>query len=101
MTQKRSRRQGESSGGIPRRKIPKAQTFATVQEVLLAELKTYGQGTIELVHNKCEFEKRAGHLIGIAVNALAKQRRIVRLDLQHSKRQQAHGRFVSLWRRND
>ena len=98
MTRKRPRRQGESSGGIPRRKIPKAHTFATVQEVLLAELKIHGQGTIELVHHKCEFEKCAGHLIGIAVNALAKQKRIVRLNLQHSNRQQAHGRFVSLWR---
>ncbi|HQX50641.1 MAG TPA: hypothetical protein PLY87_16750 [Planctomycetaceae bacterium] len=101
MAKKRPRRQGESSGGIPRRKIPKAQTFATVQEVLLAELKTHGKGTIELVHNKCEFEKCAGHLIGIAVNALSKEKRIVRLDLQPTKRQQAHGRFVSLWRLNE
>ena len=78
--------------------IPKAQTYATVQEVLLAELKIHGKGTIELVHKKCEFEKCAGHLIGIAVNVLAQQKRILRPDLQHSNRQQAHGRIVSLWR---
>lgn len=101
MAKKRQGRQGDSAGGNPRRKIPKAQTYAVVQEVLLSELKIHGQGTIELVHSKCEFEKSAGQLIGIAVNSLAKSERIVRVDLRHSKRQQAHGRFVSVWRLAD
>ena len=103
MTDKPIRRNGngESSGGNPPRKIAKSQTVPVVQSVLLSELKKAGQGTIELVHAKCVFEKEAGHLIGIAVNALARSKHILRVDLRHSLRRQAHGRFVSVWRLAD
>ena len=100
MAKKRGKDQSDSGGGQdpPKRKVPKTETVRVVQEVLLAELKLHQEGTIELVHKKCEVRKEAGHLIGIAVNALSRAGKIVRVDLRHSRRWQAHGRFVSVWR---
>ena len=100
MAKKRGKGKSDSSDDEdpPRRRVPKSQTIRVVQEVLLSELRLHGEGTIELVHKKCVFEKGAGHLIGIAVNVLAQSGKIVRVDLRHSNRSQAHGRFVSVWR---
>ncbi|MBL8815484.1 MAG: hypothetical protein JNL58_05610 [Planctomyces sp.] len=92
------KRNAVSSDDSNKRKVSKSDTIRVVQEVLLEELKKHGEGTIELVHRRCMFPKDAGHLIGIAVNGLAKAGHIVRVDLRHSKRSQAHGRFVSVWR---
>lgn len=100
MTKERRKGKSKCSDGEDpsKRKVPKGQTIRVVQEVLLAELRLHGEGTIELVHKRCVFEKGAGHLIGIAVNVLAQAGKIVRVDLRHSNRWQAHGRFVSVWR---
>jgi hypothetical protein len=100
MAKRRRKEQAESSGerSPPLKSIPRAATVRVVQQVLLAELRIHKQGTIELVHRKCLFEKDAGHLIGIAVNALARAGKIIRVELRHSQRRQAHGRFVSVWR---
>lgn len=98
MAKKLTKKQAASSDDGDKRKVSKWETIRVVQEVLVQELKKHGEGTIELVHRKCLFPKEAGHLIGIAVNALAKAEVIVRVDLRHSKRWQAHGRFVSVWR---
>ena len=100
MAKKLRKEQSDPSGdgNPPKRTVSKAETVHVVQEVLLSELKLHGEGTIELVHKKCLFPKEAGHLIGIAVNALCRAQKIVRVDLRHSQRWQAHGRFVSVWR---
>lgn len=100
MAKKLRKEQSDSSdeSNPPKREVSKAETVRVVQEVMLYELKLHGEGTIEMVHKKCLFPKEAGHLIGIAVNALCRAKKIVRVDLRHSKRWQAHGRFVSVWR---
>lgn len=77
MAKKWRKEQSDPSGdgNPPKRKISKAEAVGVVQEVLLSELKLHGEGTIELVHKKCDFPKEAGHLIGIAVNALCRAKK--------------------------
>jgi len=98
MAKKRSRRQGESSGGMPRRKVTKTETYHAVQAEFLQILKQRDSGTVDLIHDRLDIPADAKPRIGRAIAELARQGRIEKVEFRQSGWGIAHGRNVFVWK---
>ena len=74
------------------------ETPGAVQHEMLTLLKRQSTATVDDVRERIEIPDSAVMRIGPAINALARNGQIVRVDRASTQRRKAHGREVKVWK---